>query len=340
MENMLDIFSGDAFSLVSLTDAINKPIFAPGRIGQMGLFTETGINTTIATIEEKNGVLVLVSPTPRGAPGQTIDKAKRVVRAIPVPHFEINDAIMAEEVQGVRTFGQTSGFDSVQTKVGERLIDHRASHEVTIELSRIGAVKGVVTYADGSTLDLFATFGVAQDAELAFDLTNKVNGALRRFCSAVTRQLSTNLGGVAFTGIRALCGDAFFDDLIANAEVRATYLNNPAAATLRTGYLENGMSYGSFEFGGITFENYRGAVGGTTFVDTDHCHIYPEGVRGLFRTVFAPADYIETVNTLGLRLYAKQYVMDNGKGVNFDTQTNNLNYCTRPKALLKGRRGV
>ena len=32
----LDIFSGSAFSMVALTDAINKMPFVPGRIGQLG----------------------------------------------------------------------------------------------------------------------------------------------------------------------------------------------------------------------------------------------------------------------------------------------------------------
>ena len=40
-------------------------------------------------------------------------------------------------------------------------------------------------------------------------------------------------------------------------------------------------------------------------------------------------------NTIGQRFYAKQYDMPNGKGVHFDTQTNELNFCTRPNALRK-----
>ena len=43
---MLDIFNNNAFGVVSLTDAINKPLFAPGRLGQMGLFSERGVTTT------------------------------------------------------------------------------------------------------------------------------------------------------------------------------------------------------------------------------------------------------------------------------------------------------
>jgi hypothetical protein len=61
-------------------------------------------------------------------------------------------------------------------------------------------------------------------------------------------------------------------------------------------------------------------------------------VPNLFRTYYAPADYNETVNTIGKQFYAKQYEMPNGKGWHFDTQTNELNICTRPRVLLKGKR--
>jgi hypothetical protein len=337
---MLDVFNQDAFSVINLTDAINRPLFEPGRIGQMGLFRETSVTTIDIAIEERDGVLVLVPPTPRGGPGTTVGRTRRGIRVLRAPHFEINDAVMAEEVQGVRAWGTEDQVEMVMDKVSERMLTNRSSLEVTMEYSRIGAVIGIITYADGSTTDLFAEFGVAQDAELAFDLTNKADGELLQFCNAITRQLSRNLGGVPFTSIYAICGDNFFDDLIKNQEVRQTFLNNPAAAQLRAAYLANGMSYGSFNFGPITFENYRGYVGGTNFIDTDKCHLFPVGVPNLFRTYMAPADYVETVNRPGQRMYAKQYPMPNDKGINLDVQMNPLNICTRPKALLKGKRGA
>jgi hypothetical protein len=79
-------------------------------------------------------------------------------------------------------------------------------------------------------------------------------------------------------------------------------------------------------------------VNGTAFIGTDECQIFPLGVPGLFKSVRSPADYIETVNTMGERLYAKQYRMANDKGVHLDSQTNSLHYCSRPKALIKGVR--
>lgn len=338
---MLEIFQNNAFGVLSLTDAINALKFVPGRIGELGLFTESSVNTTSIAIEEKDGILVLVSPTPRGGPGQTVEKSRRTLRNLSVPHFEINDAIMAEEVQGVRAFGQETQLETVMDKVAERGAIHSQSHAATQEYSRIGAVKGIVTYADGSTLNLFTEFGVSQEAEVDFDLDNAspAEGALRKKCASVTRTVATNLGGLPWSGLRALCGDAFFDDLIAHGEVRATFLGWPEAKILREGYIEpNGKSYGAFEFGGIVWENYRGKVGNTDFIDTDKCHIFPTGVPNLFRTVYAPADYMETVNTMGQRLYAKIFPMPNGKGVNFDVQTNAIEYCTRPKTLIKGKR--
>jgi Phage major capsid protein E len=332
---MLDIFKNDAFSVVSLTDAINKVKFVPGQLGASGIFTPTPVSTLSIAVEQKDGVLILVPPTPRGGPGTTVDKSKRSLLDIRLPHFEINDTIMADEVQGVRAFGSETQLETVVEKVNGRLGEHSQSFAATEEYMRIGAIKGVVTYADGSTLDLFDTFKVVQEAEVDFDLdnANPTDGVLRKKCDGVIRKIANSLGGTPYSGVRAEVGDNFWDDLIAHKEVRATYLNQQEASQLR-----QGTAYQEFNFGGIVWRNYRGAVDDTAFVDTDKAHIYPIGVPGLFRTYWGPADYIETVNTLGKRLYAKQYDMPNGKGVHLDVQTNQLNICTRPKALIKGKR--
>lgn len=340
---MLDIFkSNPAFGVIPLTDAINNVKFVPGRIGQLGLFSTSSVATTSIGIESKGGILTLVAPSPRGGPGQTIEKSGRNLRMLAIPHFEINDAVMAEEVQGVRAFGSETNVEMLMEKIAERDVIHTQSLEATTEYARIGAIKGVVTYADGSTLNLFSEFGVNQETEIAFNIANMKEGAFREKCSKIYRQVAGILEGIPFSGIHAFCGDGFFDDLLKNEEIRATYLASEEAKELRAGYINNGQtgSFGTFTFGGIVWENYRGYVGNTSFIDTDKCHLFPTGAPGLFRTVYAPADYIETVNTKGRRFYQKQYPMQNDKGINLDTQMNELNYCTRPKVLLKGKRGA
>ena len=67
--SLLDIFNDDAFSLTSLTATLNDLPYKPGRIGELGLFTESGINTTTAIVESRNGELKLLPTTERGRSG-------------------------------------------------------------------------------------------------------------------------------------------------------------------------------------------------------------------------------------------------------------------------------
>jgi hypothetical protein len=341
---MLDIFRQNAFSVIALTDAVNKVPFTPGRAGSLINWNPQGIATTTVAIEERGGTLALLNPTPRGAPGETVAKEVRNIRDLRVPHYEELSSVMAEEVQGVRAFGSENSVQSVRQLVDQRIADAvLLRHDPTLEYQRIGAVKGIILNGNGSTLvNLFTEFGVTAIADVDFNLdaATPARGILRKTCAGVVRAIANELGGVPFVGMHAFCGDAFFDDLIAHTEVIESYKGTPMAQVLREGYVyPNGLQiFGAFEFGGIVFENYRGAVGGTAFVNTNEAHFFPVGVPGLFRTVFAPADYIETVNTIGLPRYAKQYPMPNGKGVHIETQMNPISYCTRPRVLVKGLR--
>jgi Phage major capsid protein E len=345
--NVFDIFNDDAFSLVSLTDSINKLPFIPGRLGQLGLFAEVPINTTVAMIEERDGILYLVENKPRGSAAQQNKAEKRKARAIPLTHLPVGDHIEADEIQGVREFGTTDQLKTMVTVINGRLVTMSNSLDATLEHHRIGAVKGVIYDSDGSTViaNLFTEFGVSQESEVDFDLDNAAptSGVLRKACAGVVRKIGDNLGASPFVGVHAFCGDAFFDDLLAHKEVVDSYKGTPMAQILREGYVypnsDGAKIYGAFEFGGIVWENYRGKVGNISFIDTDKCHLFPVGATGLFKTFFGPANYMETVNTLGLPKYAKIAPdMRFQKFVDIEAQSNPLSICTRPKVLMKGKR--
>lgn len=335
---VLDVFKQDAFSVKALTDAINAEDFIPGIAGQVVGWQESGVTTTSIMLEEKSGVIRLVDPTPRGYPGAPGEKAKRTARSLTIPHYEVPGAVMADEVQGIRAFGSESEVETVFGKVASVLREAvQLALDPTLEHQRVGALKGLITDGSGNTIyNLFTEFGVSQESEqnLELDVDNSATGALVKAINAVIRLVAKNLGSAPYRGIVALCGDTFYDQLITNKEVVNTYLNWQAAEGYRVGV---GMPFEAFPFRGITWINYRGAVGGTDFVTATKAHIFPVGVPGLFRTYYAPADYIETVNTVGLPRYARQYEMPNGKGINVDVQMNALNICTRPKVLIQAR---
>lgn len=326
--SMLDVFRTDAFSMVSLTDAFIKAPHQPRRLGQLGFFGAKGIRTTTAVVEEKNGRLSLIATTPRGGVPSTIGAEKRTARSFVVPHLERESVIMADELQGVRAFGSENEADAYQAVVAERLTDLRKMHEVTLEYHRMGAIKGQILDSDGSTViyNLFTEFGVTQQTH-DIALSNAATD-VRNECVAIQRKSEGELGDDLVTGYRAFCGDAFFDDLVKHAKVVGA-LQYQESNMLRTDVRAG------FEFGGITWENYRGTVGGTAFVPTAEAYVVPVGTN-IFQTYYAPADYLETVNTIGQPLYAKIVTDDDlQRWVKLHTQSNPLAICLRPRAVIK-----
>lgn len=333
-----NVFESSVFEMMSLTGAINKVPFLPGRIGRLKLFEEIPVATTEVMIEEKDGVLYLVENRPRGAAAQQNYDTKRKARDFKLAHLPVGDMVLADEIQNVRAFGSSNALESVEGVVNRRLTTMSRSLDATLEHLRMGAIKGQILDADGQTViyDLFTEFGVSQEAEIDFDLdnANPASGVVRRKCSEVIRKIYNELGSALATDIHCFCGDAFWDDLIAHSEVRATYLAQQEAAQLREGAV-----YDFLRYGGITFENYRGKVGAIDFIHTDKAHFFPVGVPGLFVNYFGPADYVETVNTLGLPKYVKSSVDPKfQKFVNMEAQSNPLPLCTRPKTLILAKR--
>jgi hypothetical protein len=73
--------------------------------------------------------------------------------------------------------------------------------------------------------------------------------------------------------------------------------------------------------------------------DASKAYLFPVGVPGLFQQYNAPADFVETANTIGLPRYAKQAVDQQfARWVMLHVQSNPLPICTRPRVLIKGKR--
>jgi len=329
----LDVFKADAFSLTSLTAAILKAPYQPRRIGQLGLFDEQPITTTTVMVEEKDGLLTLIPTSPRGGVPDTIGKPKRTARSFAVPHLARESHINADEVQNVRAFGSENEVEGVQTLVNRQLSFLRSMQEVTLEHLRIGAIKGVINDSDGTTpiYNLFTEFGVEQQTKSMVLGTTTTD--VRAKCVEIIEQVEDALGAAAYTGIRAFCSSAFFAALIGHGEVKETFKYQEGDVLRRD--LRNG-----FVFGGITWEVYRGSVGGVSFVEADYAYVFPEGVLtekgGLFTTYFAPADFMETVNSPGLPMYAKQAVdPEFQRFVKIHSQSNPLPLCLMPRTVVK-----
>lgn len=334
----LDIFNDDAFSLTSLTARVNKAPYVPGQIGASKLFEEDGVTTLSVLVESKDGKLALVEPSNRGGPGETTSKDRAELRPFVVPHYQRDDAVMADEVQGVRAFGTENDVETVMSVVDSKTNRHFRDLDATLEFSRVGCVKGIVVSKSGGVLaNLYTAFGIAPAADFSFVLSDGAT-IVRKKAEQLRRQIEDELDA-PYTSMHAWCGDDFWDDMINHKSVREAYI---AASKLNETL---GKSTDMFEVGGIMFERYRtgkkakAANGGSLFIGADEARVVPMGVPELFITRFAPADYMETVNTKGLPRYAKQFPMKNGKGVEMEVQSNHISLCTQPAVLRRAVKG-
>jgi hypothetical protein len=322
---LLDPFKGEGFTLNSLTAAINNILYTPTVIAESGLFQSAGISTLDVSIESDGKTVGLVAVQPRNVPPQVVLGDKRNIRTLKVPHLPERATIMADEVQGVRAFGSESQAMAINTVRDERLAKMKRQIEYTIESHRLAAIMGSYYDAAGNVSSLFTEFGVAQTT-VNMGLTT-ASTKVRIKVQEVIDAVELALDGLAFSGIKVYCGATFWKNLIEHDALKQTVLNWNAAADLRNDP-RNPIS-----FGGLSFERYRGTS--VVKIPDNEAYAVPMGVTDLFITRFAPANYWETVNTIGVPYYAKVEPMEMNKGVNIEAQSNPLNLCTRPAAIIK-----
>ncbi|WP_313128145.1 major capsid protein [Stutzerimonas nitrititolerans] len=323
----ISIFEDEAFSVPNLVATINEEHPVPGQIAAMGLYNEEGSLSVTQQIEKDGDVLALVPAAPRGAPGHVVIASKRELIPFNAVHLPQTFTITADEIQGIRAYGSRTELQGVQDVVNARIEKARKQLELTHEFQRIGGIKGLIVDADGTTplVNLFQRFGITpQTLAMQFgtaDVSVKAGEALDMQDDA--------LGTATGTGAVALCGKTFWAKLIADKSVKDVYMQSTKADSLL------GDRRQAFTFGGVLWVRYRGKVGGAAFVGDDEAYLVPEGVEDLFKSVYAPANYMETVNTLGVPHYAKLERLPFDKGVMGEAQSNPLHICTRPRAVIK-----
>jgi hypothetical protein len=331
----LNPFTNPAFSMASLTEAINLLPNMYGRIGQLNLMPGEGVPTRTIWIEEQNGVLNLLPTQPPGSPGTLGRTGKRKARSFVIPHIPHDDVVLPEEVQGIRAFGSETAMQTISGIVNRKLQGMKNKHDITLEYLRMGALKGIILDADGSSTiaNLYTEFGISQKTVSCALATAGTD--VRGKCVEVIRHIEDNLLGEIYTGVHCLCSRTFFDSFINHANVAKVYQNWAASQQVLGGNLDKG-----FAFGGMTFEVYHGRAtnaDGTTipFIADDEAHAFPLGTMQSFKTYYAPADFNDTANTLGLPYYAKQEPRKFDRGIDLHTQSNPLPLCQRPALLVK-----
>jgi hypothetical protein len=334
----MDVFNSSAFSMTSLTGAVNRLPYQPMLLGSLNIFERVPVRTRTVFVDRRDGALNLIPSTPVGAPPKELEPDDRSAVPLKTVRLAKGFTLYAEEVQSIRGFGTESEFTSVQAEYLRRMDRVRVDLELTHEFHRLGALQGVLLDADGTTViyDYFDEFGVTEPAAIDFELdvpTTDVRGKL----ASVIRDMNRSAKGsfTPATTIHALAGDAFFDALINHEQVRATYLNWAASADLR-----QNVAFDSFTYGGVTFHNYRGTdEASPVSIDSDEAKFFPVGARDVFKQAMAPAEFGPYVNTPGQDIYAINIPdRDRQAWTRGEQYSYPLYLCQRPDVLRKAVR--
>ena len=245
MATMQDIFSGDAFSSVTLTALVNENYpYVPNFLTGLNLAPAEGMLTLDAAFDDVTGGIRMISATPRGAPPSQSAVELARTRKLPSVHLSREAEVNADELLAARAFG-TMDPVTLQGLILRRT-DGPSGLKVqlmlTMEHMLLGAIDGVVYDADNATIlyDFYGWSGTARPAAAVIPFAGMTadTGVLKAFGLKLRRAMVRALNGMPIGAARpyVLCGDDFYDRVATCAEVNKAAqggaFGNPAAAAL------------------------------------------------------------------------------------------------------------
>lgn len=326
-------FDAGGYSLAEMTEAINILPNLYTRLGQLGLFEFEGVTQRSVIIEAAEGILSLLPSVPWGAPATFGGRENRTMRSFALPHIPHDDVITAGDIQGQPALGSHQP-DTLAAVMNRKLTLMRRKHAATREYMEINALRGIVKDGAGATLyNYFTEFNLSQ---ISVDFALGTAGTdVQSKCRSVTGQMEDELKGETMTSAHALASPEFMDKLLGHAKVKEAYTYYQAGQQpLRENVVRR------FPFMGIMFEEYRGSVtlfGGSTerLIPSGEAICFPLGTMDTFKTYGAPANLLETANTIGQPMYARQHLDPKGRWIDLMTEANILPLNKRPRLSIR-----
>ena len=334
------------YNATQLTEQVNRIPNLYGLLRAMGLFSEEGAISTVIEIRYEDGILSVLPAKERGAPAKPADRETGKTLFFPVPHFPHSDLIKPADIQGILIMaGRTKRPNTLADELAKRLNNIRNNHAVTLEYVRMGALKGIIKDGEGNQIyDLYSEFGIEQ-VDVDFALGTNGTDIISK-CDEVTDTIVTNLKGETSNGVEIQVDSVFFNALIQHPNVSKYWTSNQLGVTQLVNMERQrlGGNWGRlFEFQNILFRENK-----TTFpvkadgVATNEKALadktgiaYPTGTQDTFKTWFAPADTIQTLNAPGDQVFISPEILEHGKGIDLWSESNPLALVKRPEVVVK-----
>jgi hypothetical protein len=328
-------FDAGGYSLAEMTQAINILPNLYTRLGQIGLFRFEGVTQRSIVIEQRQGVLSLLPSVPLGAPATVGTREQRSMRSFALPWIPHDDVILPADIQGMPALGLSDAADPLVEVMNRKLTLMRRKHAQTREYMEMNALRGIVKDGAGTTLyNYFTEFGIEQ---ISVDFVFGTAGTnVQAKVRTVLRVIEDSLLGETMTTAHALVSSEFFDKLISHPKTEEAYkfFSATGGQPLREDMRR------AFPIAGILSEEYNGSVtlsNGTSerLIPTGEGIAFPLGTFDTFTTYGGPANLLETANTVGLPLYARQMMDAKGRWIDLMTEASILPVNKRPRLAIR-----
>lgn len=330
--NPFDALGG--YTLADMTTAINLLPNQYSMISDMGLFSQQSTTQFTIVVEKTAGTLNLLPTVTRGGPATVGNRDLRDMRAFAIPHIPHDDVILPQDVQGIRAFGTASQAETVAGVMQYKMQRMRDRHTQTLEYMQLRALQGITKDGAGNTIyDWYSEFDLVQ--ETIFLHLSDSSADVGAYLRAMKRKMVRNLHGETMTTPLILCSPGLWDKFIHHAAIVDAY----KYFTANVNPLRDDVRGADFVFQGVAFREYDATFtlfGGSTeeAIGTDLGIAFPQGTRDTFKTIVAPANLMETVNTPGQLLYARQMTRLDGRGIDLLTESNPLPMVRRPNLVF------
>lgn len=334
----------DGSTVVDLVEEINLIDNQFGFVRAKNWFNIKPTTATSINFDRKENSIVLLPSSDRGTGKSTHGKDDVVETfSIPLAYFKSDDKITPQDIQDQRMPG-TDMADTLNNVRMEKLTNLRNASDQTDEFLRIEAMKGTFRTPDGRySVNMYEKFGITQEV-VDFDFGTPETSVDTKI-KQLRKAIFSNLKSGAATGVpTVICGDSFFEGLINDSQVRASYesYQNAGVQRLRDD-LAQYYAFGvvdSFEHRGMLFINYNPEFVLSTGVtekpfDDESGIAFAAGARDLFRGYNGPANRIELANTKGRPLYVFEFRDARDTGHTIELESAPLYFCTKPASVIK-----
>lgn len=329
----------NSFQVSDWTEELNVVPNQWGTIGQLGIFQEESVASSVVLFEEviKDGNVIV--DRVRGDRGNQNKDGTRKIHSFSVPHFPLDDAIYPKDLANVRAYGPSQEADTLVRVRSDKMERIAQNHSWTLEKARAQAIVAGTVYAPNGTVvqDWNTEFGWTR-ASVDFLFGTGTTEIIDKIETGIASIQDNLQNGGMMTGMVCLCSPTWFAKLISHPTVKAAYqyytsTQEPLRQRLVAGNNATTVRR-EFFYGGVQFIEMRDKYNGTQLITAGKAFLVAQGTDA-FKTYFAPAERFGIVNTAGERMYMFETSAPNGTKIEIETESNFVNAILRPQAVVE-----